>query len=153
MGRLLLGFLMLIAVIGTTAPVPAQTIGMVLMHCNTDLPDGTIALLAAAMESAGYLVERPEMCWSSRRRRDRPLLDCLAELEAPIARLASRRARAIIVAGMSVGGAAALAFGARRSGLAGVIGIAANAGAAGAPLSPDRRERRRGAGNGRRRPR
>ena len=66
------------------------------------------------------------MCWSHRRRRDRPLLECLAELEAPIARLTGRGARAIVVAGMSVGGAAALAFAARRSGLDGVIGLAAN---------------------------
>src|SRR5205823_14964700 len=56
--------------IGMAAPVSAQTIGVVLMHGNTDSPDGTIALLAAAMEGAGYLVERPEMCWSHRRRRD-----------------------------------------------------------------------------------
>jgi hypothetical protein len=52
-----------------------------------------------------------------------PFLDCLAELDPPIARLAGRGARAIVVAGMSQGGAAALAFGARRWGLA---GIAAN---------------------------
>jgi hypothetical protein len=73
------------------------------LHGNTDSPDGTIALLAAAMEGAGYLVERPEMCWSYRRKRDQALLECLAELEAPIARLTGRGARAIVVAGMSVG--------------------------------------------------
>jgi hypothetical protein len=50
----------------------------------------------------------------------------LAELEAPIARLTGRGARAIVVAGMSVGGLAALAFGARRSGLAGIIALAPN---------------------------
>src|SRR5262249_47725311 len=60
-----------------------------------------------------------------RRRRDRPFLDCLAELEAPIARLSSRGARAIVVAGMSQGGLGALVFGAR-SGLAGVIALAPN---------------------------
>src|SRR6202043_1294325 len=126
MRRLLAGLVTLAAVIGMAAPVSAQTVGVVLMHGNTDSPDGTIALLGAAIEGAGYLVERPEMCWSYRRRRDRPLLDCLAELEEPIARLAGRGVHAIVVAGMSVGGAAALAFGARRSGLAGVIGLAAN---------------------------
>jgi esterase/lipase len=107
-------------------PVSAQTVGVVLMHGNTDSPEGSIALLAAAVEGAGYLVERPEMCWSQRRRRDRPLLDCLAELEAPIARLNSRGTRAIVVAGMSVGGLGALALGARRQGLAGIIALAAN---------------------------
>jgi esterase/lipase len=123
MRRLLLT---LVAWIGMAAPVSAQTIGVVLMHGNTDSPDGTIALLAAAMEGAGYLVERPEMCWSHRRRHDRPLLECLAEIETPIARLTGRGAGAIVIAGMSVGGLAALAFGARRSGLAGIIALAAN---------------------------
>jgi esterase/lipase len=126
MRRLLLGLATYAVVLSITAPVLAQTIGVVLMHGNTDSPGGTIAPLATAMEGAGYLVERPEMCWSGRRRRDRPLLDCLAELEVPIANLTSHGARAIVVAGMSVGGLGALAFGARRDGLAGIIGLAAS---------------------------
>ena len=56
MRRLLAGLVTLAAVIGMAAPVSAQTVGVVLMHGNTDSPDGTIALLAAAMEGAGYLV-------------------------------------------------------------------------------------------------
>ena len=126
MRRLLAGLVTLAAVIGMAAPASAQTIGVVLMHGNTDSPSGTIALLAAAIEGAGYLVERPEMCWSHRRMRDRPFLECLAELDAPIARLTGRGARAVVVAGMSQGGAGALAFGTRRSGLAGIIGLAPN---------------------------
>ena len=126
MTRLLLTLLTLAAVAGVGGSVSAQTTGVVLMHGNTDSPDGTISLLAAAIKGAGYLVETPEMCWSHRRRRDRPFLDCLAELEAPIARLSSRGARAIVVAGMSQGGLGALVFGARRSGLAGVIALAPN---------------------------
>jgi pimeloyl-ACP methyl ester carboxylesterase len=124
MRPLRLGLVILAAISAIAAPVSAQTIGVVLMHGNTDSPSGNIALLAAAMEGAGYLVERPEMCWSYRRRRDRPFLDCLAELEAPIARLTGRGARAIVVAGMSQGGIAALVFGARRPGLAGIIALA-----------------------------
>ena len=124
MRPLRVGLVILAAIPVIAAPVSAQTIGVVLMHGNTDSPSGNIASLAAAMEGAGYLVERPEMCWSYRRRRDRPFLDCLAELEAPIARLTSRGARAIVVAGMSQGGIAALAFGARRPGLAGIIALA-----------------------------
>ena len=66
------------------------------------------------------------MCSSHRRRRDRTFPGFLAELEAPIARLTSRGARAIVVAGMSQGGLGAIVFGARRSGLAGVIALAPN---------------------------
>ena len=54
MRRLSGRLLTLVAVISVAAPV--------LMHGNTDAPDGTIAPLAAVMEDAGYLVERPEMC-------------------------------------------------------------------------------------------
>jgi hypothetical protein len=46
-------------------------------------------------------LKKPEMCWSYRRRRDQPFLDCLAELGAPIVRLTGRGARAIVVGGMS----------------------------------------------------
>ena len=123
----LLNLLMLLVVVGSATPALAQNIGVVLMHGNTDSPNGTIAQLAAAMEGAGYLVERPEMCWSYRRKRDRPFLDCLAELEPPIARLMGRGARAIVVAGMSQGGLGAVVLGARRPGLAGVIGLAPSA--------------------------
>ena len=111
MRRLLLAMMTLAAVISMAAPVSAQTVGVVLMHGNTDTPSGTIASLAAALEGAGYPVERPEMCWSYRRRRDRPLLDCLSELEAPIERLSGRGVRAIVVAGMSVGGLGAVEHG------------------------------------------
>jgi hypothetical protein len=71
MRRLLLAIMTLAAVISMAASVSVQTIGLVLMHGNTDAPSGTIASLAAALEGAGYPVERPEMCWSYRRRRDR----------------------------------------------------------------------------------
>ena len=126
MRLLFLAMMTLASVISMAAPVSTQTVGVVLMHGNTDTPSGTIATLAAALEGAGYPVESPEMCWSYRRRRDRPLLDCLSELEAPIERLSGRGVRAIVVAGMSVGGLGALAFGARRQGLAGIIALAAN---------------------------
>jgi hypothetical protein len=53
MRRLLAGLVTLAAVNGMAAPVSAQTIGVVLMHGNTDSPSGNIALLAEAMEGAG----------------------------------------------------------------------------------------------------
>src|ERR1700730_7811777 len=101
MRRLFLGLVTLAALVGMAASVSGQTIGVVLMHGNTDSPDGTIAPLAAAIEGAGCRGERPELWWSNRRRRDRPLLDSLAEREEPIARLTGRGARAMVVAGMS----------------------------------------------------
>jgi hypothetical protein len=69
--RLWPGLVILAAIIGISAPVSS----VVLMDGSTDSPSGSIALLATAMESAGYLVEQPDMCSSYWRGRDRPFLD------------------------------------------------------------------------------
>src|SRR5262245_66440529 len=94
MRRLVLGLVALATVMAIAASVSARGIGVILMHGNTDSPDGTIAQLAAALKDAGYLVERPEMCWSGRRKRDRPRRDCRGEWGGPIARAPGAGARA-----------------------------------------------------------
>ena len=94
------------------------------MHGKQSTPE-RMQKLADALSGAGYLVERPEMCWSERRIYDRPYLDCLADADAAVARLRSGGVSAVVVAGQSLGGNAALAYGARRDGLLGVITPAA----------------------------
>lgn len=54
----------------------------------------------------------------------RPFLDCLTEVDSAIGRLEGRGAGRIVVAGMSQGGDAALAYGALRANLAGIIALA-----------------------------
>src|SRR5437764_11315994 len=66
--------LMLGVLSGLVAPALAQTIGIVLMHGKTGSPSTVIDRLATALQSAGYLVDTPEMCWSQRRIYDRPFL-------------------------------------------------------------------------------
>ncbi|MGO8917099.1 MAG: alpha/beta hydrolase [Stellaceae bacterium] len=102
----------------------AETIGIVLMHGKGGTPDKLVFNLGAALERAGYLVERPEMCWSQRRIYDKPYLDCLAEIDAAVATLKRRGATAIVVAGLSLGGNAALGYGARHDRLKGIIAVA-----------------------------
>lgn len=117
----------LVAALAIALAVPARAgekLGIVLMHGKDGSPDRGIAGLAAALERAGYLVDRPEMCWSRHRIYDKSYLDCLAEIDLAVARLRARGATAIVVAGQSIGGAAAIAYGARHAGLKGVIGIA-----------------------------
>jgi pimeloyl-ACP methyl ester carboxylesterase len=75
-------------------------------------------------QGAGYLVDTPEMCWSRRRIYDRPFLDCLTEIDSAIGRLKGHGTGRIVVAGMRQGGDAALAYGARRANLAGIIALA-----------------------------
>jgi esterase/lipase len=101
----------------------ADQIGIVLMHGKQGRPDRLIAGLAQQLESAGYLVERPTLCWAGSRIYDKAFSDCLQEIDQAVARLRSRGADAIIVGGQSLGGSAALAYGAGHDGLAGIIAL------------------------------
>jgi pimeloyl-ACP methyl ester carboxylesterase len=103
------------------APAP---IGIVLLHGKKGTPL-YLAPTRAALISHGYLVSTPEMCWSDRRLYDRLYADCLSEIDAAVAELRQRGAKSIVIAGHSLGGAAAIAYGAGHDGLAGVAGIAA----------------------------
>jgi dienelactone hydrolase len=98
-------------------------LGVVLLHGKEGLPTHMPAL-ASAMSAAGYLVERPEMCWSRRRIYDLAYLDCLKDVDKAAEKLRTQGATAIVVAGMSQGGNAALAYGARREGLKGIVALA-----------------------------
>jgi esterase/lipase len=64
------------------------------------------------------------MCWSAARIYDRAYLECFADIDAATARLKQRGATAIVVLGMSLGGNAALGFGARRQGLKAIVALA-----------------------------
>jgi dienelactone hydrolase len=127
----------LLALMGTLFASSARAdgkIGIVLMHGKLGSPLGATSLvgnrtpiggrLVADLKSAGYLVATPEMCWSDRRGFDKPYEECLTEIDAAIADLKKHGATAIIVAGQSLGGNAALAYGAAHAGLMGVIAYA-----------------------------
>ena len=104
---LLVGALML------SASAHSETIGVVMMHGKHGAPS-QLQQLGATVANAGFLVERPEMCWSAARIYDRTYLECFADIDAAATRLKRHGAAAIIVLGMSLGGNAALGFGARR---------------------------------------
>ena len=98
-------------------------IGIVLVHGKQG-SEHNLQSLADALTAAGYAVERPEMCWSRRRIYDAPYLDCLRDIDGAAERLRAAGASSIVIAGQSLGGNAALAYGARRDGLLGVIAMA-----------------------------
>src|SRR5271166_1918724 len=56
----------------------AERIGIVLMHGEAGAPGRVIVGLTDALEKAGYLVARPDMCWSARRSYEARFTDCLA---------------------------------------------------------------------------
>ena len=105
------------------ATAHGETIGVVMMHGKHGTP-AQLQQLAVIIADAGFLVERPEMCWSAARIYDRTYLECFADIDAAAARLKEHGATAIVVLGMSPGGNAALGFGARRRGLKAVITLA-----------------------------
>jgi pimeloyl-ACP methyl ester carboxylesterase len=129
MRRILIGLALVIALASYgqgQAQNQAQTkIGIVLMHGWRSAPgDPLFGGLHTALLNAGYLVEMPEMCWSDRRVFDESLIDCFADIDAAIARLKAQGATQIVISGHSLGGSAALAYGARHEGLQGIIVMA-----------------------------
>jgi esterase/lipase len=98
-------------------------VGVVLLHGKQGSPQN-LQSLAEALQAAGYPVERPEMCWSRQRIYDRSYIECLDDIDAAAERLRAAGASEIVVVGMSLGGNAALAYGARRERLLGIVALA-----------------------------
>jgi esterase/lipase len=121
-----------------TSRLPAAApVGIVLMHGKKGAP-AYLDQVKTVLEDHGYLVSTPEMCWSANRMYDRIYADCLTEIDAAVAGLKQRGAKSIVIAGHSLGGGAAIAYGANHDDLVGVIGIAAGDAFWGPPsLLPD----------------
>jgi esterase/lipase len=126
-----IGFLLIVAALTACAPsMPpppasptAAPLGIVLLHGKKGSPR-YLADVKAVLERHGYLVSTPEMCWSDKRMYDRLYLDCLTEIDAAVVDLRQRGAKSMVIAGHSLGGTAAVAYGASHDGLAGIIGFA-----------------------------
>jgi esterase/lipase len=98
-------------------------IGVVLLHGTLATPND-LDDVAKYLTDAGYAVDVPEMCWSKDRHYDKPYLACLSEIDPAVGRLKAKGATAIVIGGFSIAGSAAIAYGARHDGLAGIIGLA-----------------------------
>jgi len=125
----LLGLLLMMAPL---APAHARSetgagrdIGVVVLHGKQGQPaDRNVGPLVQALRNAGYAVQAPGMCWSRTRIYDKPYPDCLRDIDAAIATLRAGGARRIVVAGMSLGGNAAIAYAAQHPELAGLVALA-----------------------------
>jgi esterase/lipase len=123
-GRMVQKFIvLLVSALMLSASAHSEAIGVVMMHGKHGTPS-QLQQLAATVANAGFLVERPEMCWSATRIYDQTYLECFADIDAAATRLKSHGATAIVVLGMSLGGNAALGFGARRQDLKAIIALA-----------------------------
>ena len=133
--RLLLAVLVSLAVCAPTRA--AEKVGIVFMHGEAGAPGRVIVGLTDALENAGYLVVRPDMCWSARRSYEASFTDCLSAVDAAAVRLKNLGATAIVVGGFGLGGNAAIAYGASHPGLLGIIAVAPGHDAAKLATRPD----------------
>jgi pimeloyl-ACP methyl ester carboxylesterase len=98
--------------------------GVVVVHGKGGSPRRHVVVLAQALEQAGFLVEVPELPWSRARAFDSSYEHGLVEIDAAVARLASRGAAAAALAGHSLGANAVMGYAARHPGLKGVAALA-----------------------------
>ena len=123
--RRLVGLLGLLLVLAPLSARAGSDVGVVVLHGKQGQPsDRNVGPFIQALRNAGYAVQAPGMCWSRTRLYDKPFPDCLAEIDAAIAALRADGARRIVLAGMSLGGNAAIAYAARHPELAGLVALA-----------------------------
>ena len=101
-------------------------IGVILMHGKggTSREKSPIGRLAYALDVADIIVVAPDMPWSRSRGFDRTYAESMAEIGKAVAELKEKGATKIVVGGHSIGANAALGYGARHEGLAGILAIA-----------------------------
>lgn len=98
--------------------------GLVLLHGKWGKPPYAHAPLAEALAAAGYPVASPTLPWALGRLYDADFEAALDEIAAQVAALRSQGCRRVILAGHSLGACGALAFGARRGGVDGLVLLA-----------------------------
>jgi len=96
-------------------------VGIVLLHGKGDRAPYKVSFLAQRLRNEGYFVVTPEMPWSKNRMYDVPYEEAMTEIDAAVDQLKKDGAQKIIVGGFSLGGNAALGYGARRRNLSGLI--------------------------------
>lgn len=102
-----------------------EGLGAVILHGKTGSPSGYVQALANHLKSKHVLVKAPAMPWSENRIYDRSFDDAMLEIDESVANLKKGGAKRIFIIGHSLGANAALRYGATRSGLAGVVVLAA----------------------------
>jgi esterase/lipase len=113
--------LLLVAVLAAHAA--EKDLGIVLLHGKWDRPPTGVLGLSRQLQDAGYRVVTPTMPWSGLREYDVSYPQALAEIEAAADGLRKEGASHIIVAGLSLGANAALAYAASGRPVDGVVAL------------------------------
>ncbi len=118
---------LLLGLVFTVTPSPAQAeIGIVIMHGKggKNKSKAPTKVLVLFLQKKGFTVSAPDMPWQADRIFDKTVEEAMTEIDKIVEELKSEGADRIVVAGHSLGANAAIAYGARREGLAGVIAMA-----------------------------
>jgi len=124
-----LAILIILVLPVSTMSFPAdagEKIGVLLMHGKngTASEKSPIGKLVYQLEVADFIVIAPDMPWSRSRGFDRTYAESMAEIDEAVSTLKDTGATKIVVGGHSLGASAAIGYGARRQGLAGILAIA-----------------------------
>jgi esterase/lipase len=98
--------------------------GVIVLHGKSGSPSQHVPSLSSALEAKGYLVSVPTMPWAGTRMYDATFDQAMAEIDREVDALRRKGAKWLVVAGHSMGANAALAYGASREGIHGVIALA-----------------------------
>lgn len=104
----------------------AEKVAVLLMHGKggTSLPKSPIGKLSSFLKGKGFLVSAPNMAWSRDRRFDNTYEESMTEIDGEVKKLIKKGVSKIVIGGHSIGANAALGYGARYDGLAGILAIA-----------------------------
>ncbi|WP_374257278.1 alpha/beta fold hydrolase [Aquabacterium sp.] len=102
--------LILTCFVSTLTMAADRDVGIVLMHGKWDRPPTHIMALARQLEAEGFKVVTPTMPWAGTREYDVAYPQALNEIDAAVQGLQAGGAKHVIVAGVSLGANAALAY-------------------------------------------
>lgn len=123
--KLFIRLVLLLFIIST--PLQAQDkLGIVLMHgkMGSASSGSPVGELADYLRGKDIIVLAPDMPWSGDRQFDKSYEDSMLEIDELVNKLKAQGATKIVVGGHSIGANAAIGYGSKREGLAGILAIA-----------------------------
>jgi pimeloyl-ACP methyl ester carboxylesterase len=112
-------------VLGLTGPSLSADLGVVLLpgKGGSNGPESLLGPVIAALKEAGIAVETPNVSWNKENYLAKDYEEAMLEIDQAVDRLRKQGAVRVVVGGQSMGANAALGYGARRDGIAGIMAL------------------------------